>query len=517
MGKRQRQEEQEQAAAKRKESSSSSSSESGSGTSSSGGGSDSDTSGGTAAAAPAANAKRAAVPISVVRGGAPGAAPPFVAYFANGRVPAYANGGGAAAPGGKRAEPWRFQVYEGRGPDPQRMLVSEQGNATLIGRPSDPELREPGCNYVLGIFDKEARTLQLVCAEGGQITRVEAHVNGANYGLVAGAARPDADAAAERDADIKARRAAATRLVEQFGSTRRRRQLKSREEGTVRADKLLSGEAAEAALAAVNRRAAEEGGTRLEVLSRVAAARNIPPHDLTATEPRRAYPLREMVPEAVLSNVNVGQLLHAADKPAVLASVTEKKLVPEYVLSRLPLLRSAADEKARKGKARVMALLAALLQLAGPQGGTLRVPAGGLDDLARSTRVGRREVLEGLLELFYHKSAGEDGGERWVRDAAKRELMTGYALVLALDAEGWAMAGPQFEALAAQLRMSLQDLAQRFRELGCVVAPVKGPDYTDGKSYTSTLLQQPSRGAATLKSLADCLPKPKGPPKARGR
>lgn len=55
------------------------------------------------------------------------------------------------------------------------------------------------------------------------------------------------------------------RLVEAFGSTRRKRQLKSREEGTVRADKLLSGAEAEAALAAVNARAAEEGGTRDEV------------------------------------------------------------------------------------------------------------------------------------------------------------------------------------------------------------------------------------------------------------
>jgi hypothetical protein len=54
-------------------------------------------------------------------------------------------------------------------------------------------------------------------------------------------------------------------LVEAFGSTRRKRQLKAREEGVVRADRLLSAGAAEAALAAVNAKAAAEGATREEV------------------------------------------------------------------------------------------------------------------------------------------------------------------------------------------------------------------------------------------------------------
>jgi hypothetical protein len=60
----------------------------------------------------------------------------------------------------------------------------------------------------------------------------------------------------------------------------------------------------------------------------------------------------------------------------------------------------------------------------------------------------------------------------------------------------------------------------RFRELGCVVTPAKGPDYQGGRSYTASLLPRASRGptaAAPPKTLGECLPKPKGPPKARGR
>jgi hypothetical protein len=52
---------------------------------------------------------------------------------------------------------------------------------------------------------------QLVGAQGSQLARVEAHVNGVNYGLAAGASRRDAQRQAELDADVKARRGLATR------------------------------------------------------------------------------------------------------------------------------------------------------------------------------------------------------------------------------------------------------------------------------------------------------------------
>lgn len=287
------------------------------------------------------------------------------------------------------------------------------------------------------------------------------------------------------DADVKARRGMATRLVEAFGSTRRKRQLKAREEGTVRADKLLSGAAAEAALEAVNERAAEEGGTREEVIGRVTARRNIPPHDAAATEAAKAYPLRRLVPEDCLAALNIGQLLHASEKADVLEKVTEKRLVPQYVLSRLPLLRAASGDKERKERARWLALLSALLGLVNQPGAALRAPReGGLEALARKLHIGRREALEPLLDLFYHREVGggpgggpssltapdgADGGvaspggagEVFVRDGPKKELQVLYTCVAALGADGWALAGPQFEALASELRMSLQDVATR--------------------------------------------------------
>ncbi len=55
------------------------------------------------------------------------------------------------------------------------------------------------------------------------------------------------------------------RLVQMFGSTRRKRQLASREEGTVNPDKLLSADATERMLAGVNAAAHASGLTRDKV------------------------------------------------------------------------------------------------------------------------------------------------------------------------------------------------------------------------------------------------------------
>lgn len=55
------------------------------------------------------------------------------------------------------------------------------------------------------------------------------------------------------------------RLVEAFGSTRRKRQLTSREEGAVHAEKLMSPGAIQAVLNTVNQEAQEAGLTRDKV------------------------------------------------------------------------------------------------------------------------------------------------------------------------------------------------------------------------------------------------------------
>jgi hypothetical protein len=71
-----------------------------------------------------------ALPVQVVReDGSRGVSAPFVAYFANGPVPAFANDPPHARRVGE--EPWRFQVYENTAGVPQQMLVSERVSGSL--------------------------------------------------------------------------------------------------------------------------------------------------------------------------------------------------------------------------------------------------------------------------------------------------------------------------------------------------------------------------------------------------
>lgn len=52
----------------------------------------------------------------------------------------------------------------------------------------------------------------------------------------------------------------------------------------------------------------------LQVMSKLGAARVIPVHDPKATEPHMAYRQRAMFPDNLLASLNVGQLMHAAEK-----------------------------------------------------------------------------------------------------------------------------------------------------------------------------------------------------------
>lgn len=119
---------------------------------------------------PAPAGRSVELPIRVAKGAAAAAgglagagAPcaPFVAYFANGRVPRFAND---AAPNGSpdgQSEPWRFQVYERERFDDVQHLVAARGAATLLGRAGDPELAAAGARYAVAVFDKETRELQV--------------------------------------------------------------------------------------------------------------------------------------------------------------------------------------------------------------------------------------------------------------------------------------------------------------------------------------------------------------------
>lgn len=383
-------------------------------------------------------------------------------------------------------------------------------------------------SFALGVYDKASYKVTLVPVQTGRILRMEPRVRGLDYApnkASAAEEREDGAAGAEEAADARAARNAATiRLVDAFGSTRRKRQLTAREDGVVRTHKLTSPDALQKLASQTKADAADAGLTRAEVDARAAGFRNVPPHDPDATTFQQAYTLEGLVPPAGRDGLSQSQnaLLALVRDEAKLAAARDAGRVPAYVLGRLHLLQTSDSALARR-RAAPLALLATLLQLRAARD-VLSVPVtGGISDLARQVHV-RPEVLEVLLDLFYHPSQ-EGDRLRYERPSQKKELLTGYLLVAAMMVEdGGILHATQFEELRQELKMSAADLLKRFRELGAVgqQATVKAEDSSAGElrivnraSYTVSVLKD--NFGAEPKTLRECFPQLKTGARARGR
>jgi len=79
------------------------------------------------------------------------------------------------------------------------------------------------------------------------------------------------------------------RLVDAFGSTRRKRQLQTREGAKVQADAIGGTEAVKSLLQTAGDKAAAAGATKAEVLGKAMGHRVLPPHNPQATTPQEAY------------------------------------------------------------------------------------------------------------------------------------------------------------------------------------------------------------------------------------
>ena len=96
------------------------------------------------------------------------------------------------------------------------------------------------------------------------------------------------------------------RLVEQFGSTRRKRQLTAKENAVVRADAVGGAEALQDMLKSAADRAAEANMTKDDIIKQTQALRAIPPHHPEATKPHDAYRCAFSPPKpAVIWHLNV--------------------------------------------------------------------------------------------------------------------------------------------------------------------------------------------------------------------
>lgn len=175
----------------------------------------------------------------------------------------------------------------------------------------------------------------------------------------------DADASADgldeaaKASDREARYQQTSRLAKAFGSQRRVRDLRSKEDARVDAARtvgstaeLLSsiqgvpGEAAGegaagdvAGIAAATATAARSPSvprTREELLAAATAGRAIPPHVADATSASTAYPTRLLAPAAIRDTLEPGLLARAAGRPELVQRLVERRAIATaYAAARL--------------------------------------------------------------------------------------------------------------------------------------------------------------------------------------
>ncbi|KAJ9528626.1 hypothetical protein QJQ45_020399 [Haematococcus lacustris] len=389
-------------------------------------------------------------------------------------------------------------------------MVGQQDRMQWVGR-SQGEDYAPGAqpvNQVLGVLDKQTGQLSLLPLCGGRVMRMEPRLPGLNYSMDASQA---AGAEEEEGPETREQRLAANKkLVDSFGSTRRRRQLTAREEGVVRVEKL--GDAAGTLsdlLTQVASDAAAQGLTKQQVAAAATDVRLLPPYVLDASSPEEAYPLSTLIPPDVGAALRIGKLLGAAESAESLQTLREKKWVHEAVLDRIVLLKDP-DAAQVKRRARLLMFLSALLQLKAARPNlAVDLADGGLERLARSLHL-NNDLLEPLLTLFYHTSM-EGNRTRYTLSKEGEVRMVAFICVTSLLVEHNATLAPaQFSTLAGALRMPTDKLVARFREVGATCTPARAvkdveadtaaPLVAPGRAYTCVLL--PDRS----KTLADVLP-----------
>lgn len=403
---------------------------------------------------------------------------PFVVYFPS-----------RFEPEGDVACEW--QAYAHQRKNQYTVVARTKNQVDFVGSTSSAEYStQLPCRYALGMFSRSSGQLQLMPAEGGgRVLRLEPRVHGLSY-----EAR-DTTTAIE-PGKLKA---ANMRLVEEFGSQRRKRQLKAREAGKVEAQHVSAAQAVLGMIASVGEAA---GVTKEGVIQASLAQRNIPPHNPGARVAAEAYPADRLVPPALADALEITKLFPAANKPEYRDTLRGSGMFGEgYVLTRLPVL-ATQDKGAREERARMLALLGHLLKL-NARWGVMKAGQGGLEELAEKVKAAP-SVLEGLLDLFYTEEAGFEGS-RYLLTKEKRSLMLGYILVLAVRLEPRCTLEPEhFQALCEELKQRPTEVVQRYRELGCVDVPVSAAsaEGTRTRSYRISLMPE----SAEEKTLADYFP-----------
>lgn len=347
---------------------------------------------------------------------------------------------------------------------------------------------------MLGVFDRKTGSLKVAPIKGNRVLRMEPRARTLNYGAPTETPQPQPET--DMANAVAKRRESNARLVEEFGSQRRKRQLAASRAAQVNASQISAGEQILEMIASSQ---GVDIGTREAVVAASLAQRNIPPHHPEATKPEDAYRMEEIIPPSISDALEIRKLFPAESKSEYREELLKAKTFGQgYVLSRLGVL-TTPDADQREARARCLVLLGHLLKLYARAGGVIKSQpeAGGISTVADRLQMAP-SVLEGILSMFYTVEGGFDG-DRYLLSKEKHNLMLGWILVLAVRAERECVLEPaSFLALAEELKMRGTDVAAHFRELGCTTSRSSASGVGRGSTGVRVALLPPGNDGKTL-------------------
>ncbi|PWA37341.1 DNA binding,DNA-directed RNA polymerase [Artemisia annua] len=280
------------------------------------------------------------------------------------------------------------------------------------------------CSYSLGVLDKETGLLKILPIECNKIFRLEPRFG------------DEVDPADE----ISKVDEAEEKKEKTFQFSTKKSEQTAKKEKALRANRDPDAQAdlnSKMADAKVNAKALEVSAAT------TSSARNIPPHDLSATIPQQAYPLEKIILK--------GEWRYLLDIAEILQegkSITPESY-PVFVCNRIHKIDEVKDEEAKESLACIYSYINHLIKFKDKHS---------MDGFSSA----KHHKLPNILTQKFNDMFANAESKRLADD--KRDLLISYVLVLTLFVDNFKT---EFSDIAKDLRMSTGALRPHFEFLGC--------------------------------------------------
>lgn len=346
---------------------------------------------------------------------------PLIGYFPSGYDPEKR----------PRAEEPRVRVFKNMKRNHRYQLVVSPNHSSPVdfvgtnysGEAAAPQL----CSYSLGVLDKQTQTLKIVQIEANKIFRLEP-----KFG--------DQDDAVDEAPKVAENEVTKEDTEAKFNFSTKKSERAAKKERALRANR--DPEAQEdlnkkMADAKVNTEALEVSAAT------TSSARNIPPHDISATMPQQAYPLEKIIFKGEWRYLlDIAQLLQEGRNITPAA-------YPVFVCNRIHKIEEVKDEEVKESLACIFSYINHLIKFKDKNS---------MDGFSSA----KDHKLPNILTQKFNDMFANPDSKRLADD--KRDLLISYVLVLTLFADNFKT---EFSDIAKDLRMSTGSLRRHFEHLGC--------------------------------------------------